>query len=93
MADLVIVTDKQWHLEHFTCTICSTVLVPTGSHYEHERRLYCRQHFLTSFAIKCAGCCSEILEDYVKTNVDSCWHFECYMIQKVSNFVKVSSFV
>ena len=76
------------------CTICSTVLAPTRSHYEHKWQLYCQQHFLTSFVMtKCTGCCSEILEDYVKTNKDSCWHFGCYMIQKVSIAVKTSLFI
>ncbi|KAF8261677.1 hypothetical protein EI94DRAFT_1745470 [Lactarius quietus] len=79
----VTALDKQWHLEHFTCTICSTVLAPTDSHHEHERQLYCRRHFLTSFAMmKCTSCSSEILKDYVKTSDDGCWHLECYMIRK-----------
>ncbi|KAI9457011.1 hypothetical protein BJY52DRAFT_1274505 [Lactarius psammicola] len=82
--------EKQWHPEHFTCTICSIVLAPTDSHFEHERQLYCRQHYLTSFAMKCTGCSSNILEDYVQTADDSCWHLVCYMIWKFWN-VKTAS--
>ena len=80
-------TDKKFHVEHFTCSVCPTVFGPQDSYYEHENDVYCHFHYSTRFATKCAGCNSAILKQFVeinRNNRDECWHPECYMINKVS---------
>lgn len=79
-------TDKKFHVEHFTCSLCSTLFGPQDSYYEHEGDVYCHYHYSTRFATKCAGCNSAILKQFVeinRNNRDECWHPECYMINKV----------
>ncbi|KDR80504.1 hypothetical protein GALMADRAFT_240793 [Galerina marginata CBS 339.88] len=84
---------KKYHVEHFTCSLCSTLFGPQDSYYEHDGDVYCHFHYSTRFATKCAGCNSAILKQFVEINRnmrDECWHPECYMINKFWN-VKVSS--
>ena len=79
--------DKKFHVEHFTCSLCSTLFGPQDSYYEHDGDVYCHYHYSTRFATKCAGCSSAILKQFVeinRNNRDECWHPECYMINKVS---------
>jgi len=79
-------TDKKFHVEHFTCSLCSILFGPQDSYYEHEGDVYCHFHYSTRFATKCAGCSSAILKQFVEINrnmKDECWHPECYMINKV----------
>jgi hypothetical protein len=79
--------DKKYHVEHFTCSICTTLFGPHDSYYEHDGDVYCHYHYSTRFATKCAGCSTAILEQFVEINRnirDKCWHPECYMINKVS---------
>ncbi|KAF8552183.1 hypothetical protein OG21DRAFT_1523925, partial [Imleria badia] len=90
---LTRVSDKKYHVEHFTCTLCPTLFGPQDSYYEHDRDVYCPFHYSTRFATKCAGCSSAILKEFVEINRnmrDECWHPECYMINKFWN-VKVVS--
>lgn len=78
--------DKKFHVEHFTCSLCSILFGPQDSYYEHEGDVYCHFHYSTRFATKCAGCSSAILKQFVEINrnmKDECWHPECYMINKV----------
>ncbi|KAG6886221.1 hypothetical protein C0993_010783 [Termitomyces sp. T159_Od127] len=85
--------NKKFHVEHFTCSLCSTLFGPSDSYYEHEGDVYCHFHYSTRFATKCAGCNSAILKQFVEINRnarDECWHPECYMINKFWN-VKVVS--
>jgi hypothetical protein len=80
------ITDKKFHVEHFTCSLCSILFGPQDSYYEHEGDVYCHFHYSTRFATKCAGCSSAILKQFVEINrnmKDECWHPECYMINKV----------
>ncbi|OCB86376.1 RhoGAP-domain-containing protein [Sanghuangporus baumii] len=82
--------NKKYHVEHFTCSVCSTVFGPQDSYYEHENDVYCHFHYSTRFATKCAGCNSAILKQFVeinRNNRDECWHPECYMINKVGKFL------
>jgi len=79
-------TDKKYHVDHFTCSLCSTLFGPQDSYYEHDNDVYCHFHYSTRFATKCAGCNSAILKQFVEINRnmrDECWHPECYMINKV----------
>ncbi|EIW79260.1 RhoGAP-domain-containing protein [Coniophora puteana RWD-64-598 SS2] len=85
--------NKKYHVEHFTCSLCSTLFGPQDSYYEHDGDVYCHFHYSTRFATKCAGCSSAILKQFVeinRNNRDECWHPECYMINKFWN-VKVVS--
>ncbi|KAF9054366.1 hypothetical protein BJ165DRAFT_1438295 [Panaeolus papilionaceus] len=85
--------NKKFHVEHFTCSLCSTLFGPQDSYYEHDGDVYCHFHYSTRFATKCAGCNSAILKQFVEINRnmrDECWHPECYMINKFWN-VKVNT--
>lgn len=81
----IITSDKKFHVEHFTCSICPTLFGPQDSYYEHGGDVYCHYHYSTRFATKCAGCNTAILKQFVEINRnmrDECWHPECYMINK-----------
>ncbi|RUS25266.1 hypothetical protein BC938DRAFT_472404 [Jimgerdemannia flammicorona] len=84
--------DKKYHIEHFTCSVCPTVFGPDDSYYEHDGKVYCHYHYSLQFAVKCAGCQTAILKQFVEINrnqLDEHWHPECYMINKFWN-VKLS---
>ncbi|KAG0038734.1 hypothetical protein BGZ82_010973 [Podila clonocystis] len=84
--------DNKYHLDHFTCSICPTVFGPQDSYYEHESKVYCHYHYSIHYAVKCAGCRTAILKQFVEINrngLDEHWHPECYMINKFWN-VKLS---
>jgi hypothetical protein len=85
-------SDKKFHVEHFTCSLCPTLFGPQDSYYEHDADVYCHFHYSTRFATKCAGCSSAILKQFVEINRnmrDECWHPECYMINKVCSSLLV----
>ncbi|KAG8934001.1 hypothetical protein FRC00_012583 [Tulasnella sp. 408] len=85
--------NKKFHVEHFTCSVCTTLFGPQDSYYEHNGDVYCHFHYSTRFATKCVGCGSAILKQFVEINrnlKEECWHPECYMIHKFWN-VKVAS--
>lgn len=84
--------DRKYHVEHFTCTLCTTVFGPDDSYFEYDGGVYCRTHYGALFAFACEGCRSPILKQYVETYRSSRqqqWHPECYMIFKFWN-VKVT---
>jgi hypothetical protein len=79
----------KFHVEHFTCSVCPTVFGPQDSYYEHAGNVYCHFHYSTRFAVKCTGCRTAILKQFVEINrnsIDEHWHPECYMIHKVGPF-------
>ncbi|KAA1094676.1 hypothetical protein PGT21_028070 [Puccinia graminis f. sp. tritici] len=80
--------DMKFHVEHFTCSVCPTVFGPQDSYYEHSGQVYCHFHYSTRFAVKCTGCRTAILKQFVeinRNNTDEHWHPECYMINKFWN--------
>ncbi|EGG12495.1 uncharacterized protein MELLADRAFT_46530 [Melampsora larici-populina 98AG31] len=80
--------DMKFHVEHFTCSICPTIFGPQDSYYEHSGKVYCHYHYSTRFAVKCTGCQTAILKQFVeinRNNTDEHWHPECYMINKFWN--------
>ncbi|KAG0057280.1 hypothetical protein BGZ83_000070 [Gryganskiella cystojenkinii] len=84
--------DNKYHIEHFTCSVCTTVFGPQDSYYEHDGKVYCHYHYSLCYAVKCAGCRTAILKQFVEINrnsQDEHWHPECYMIHKFWN-VKLS---
>ncbi|KAG9300575.1 hypothetical protein G9A89_000756 [Geosiphon pyriformis] len=87
--------EKKYHIEHFTCSVCPTVFGPHDSYYEHDGQVYCHFHYSTRFAVKCTGCQTAILKQFVEINrnsIDEHWHPECYMIHKFWN-VKLASHI
>lgn len=79
---------KKYHVEHFTCSLCSTVFGSDDSYYEHEDNIYCRYHYSTMYAAKCEGCKTAILKQFVEVfrgGREQQWHPECYMINKFWN--------
>lgn len=79
---------SKFHVEHFTCSTCPTVFGPQDSYYEHDGKVFCHFHYSTRFAIRCTGCNTAILKQFVeinRNNQDEHWHPECYMIHKFWN--------
>jgi hypothetical protein len=70
-------TDMKFHVEHFTCSVCPTVFGPQDSYYEHGGDVFCHFHYSTRFAVKCTGCRTAILKQFVEINrnsTDEHWH-------------------
>lgn len=79
---------KKYHVDHFTCSLCSVVFGSDDSYYEHESNIYCRYHYSTLYAAKCEGCSTAILKQFVEIfrgGREQQWHPECYMINKFWN--------
>ncbi|KAK6068668.1 rho GTPase activator [Seiridium cupressi] len=80
--------DRKYHVDHFTCSLCSTVFGAQDSYYEHDGNVYCRYHYSTQFAQRCNGCHTAILKQFVeifRNGQNQHWHPECYMIHKFWN--------
>jgi hypothetical protein len=61
-----------------------------GNSNDSELMTDCHFHYSTRFAVKCVGCETAILKQFVEMNrngKDECWHPECYMISKVRNLL------
>lgn len=85
--------DRKYHVDHFTCSLCSTVFGAQDSYYEHDGNVYCHYHYSTQFAQRCNGCQTAILKQFVeifRNGQNQHWHPECYMIHKFWN-VRLSS--
>lgn len=80
--------ERKYHVDHFTCSLCSTVFGAQDSYYEHDSQVYCHYHYSTQFAQKCNGCQTAILKQFVeifRNGQNQHWHPECYMIHKFWN--------
>ncbi|RYP70197.1 hypothetical protein DL769_005076 [Monosporascus sp. CRB-8-3] len=80
--------DRKYHVDHFTCSLCSTVFGAQDSYYEHDGNVYCHYHYSTQFAQRCNGCRTAILKQFVeifRNGQNQHWHPECYMIHKFWN--------
>ncbi|KAH7326565.1 RhoGAP domain-containing protein [Stachybotrys elegans] len=80
--------DRKYHVDHFTCSQCSTVFGAQDSYYEHDSNVYCHFHYSTQYAQRCNGCQTAILKQFVeiyRNGQDQHWHPECYMIHKFWN--------
>ncbi|KAI1437534.1 RhoGAP-domain-containing protein [Xylaria sp. CBS 124048] len=87
-ASYITALDRKYHVEHFTCCLCSTVFGAQDSYYEHEGEVYCHYHYSTQFAQRCNGCHTAILKQFVeiyRNGQNQHWHPECYMIHKFWN--------
>lgn len=77
--------DRKYHVDHFTCSMCTTVFGPEDSYFEYDGEVYCRTHYSALYAFRCEGCKSPILKQFVETyrgGRQQQWHPECYMIFK-----------
>ncbi|KAK9455616.1 hypothetical protein V1511DRAFT_458568 [Dipodascopsis uninucleata] len=86
--DYVMAVGHKYHLEHFTCSICSHVFQAEDNYYERDGQVYCHFHFSTLFAERCEGCQSAILKQFIenlRNGRHEHWHPECYMIHKFWN--------
>ncbi|RCI07905.1 hypothetical protein L249_5780 [Ophiocordyceps polyrhachis-furcata BCC 54312] len=80
--------DRKYHVDHFTCSLCSTVFGAQDSYYEHDGNVYCHFHYSTQYAQRCNGCHTAILKQFVeiyRNGQNQHWHPECYMIHKFWN--------
>lgn len=80
--------DRKYHIDHFTCSVCTTVFGAQDSYYEHDGQVYCHYHYSTQFAQRCNGCQTAILKQFVeifRNGQNQHWHPECYMIHKFWN--------
>ncbi|KIR82620.1 rho GTPase activator [Cryptococcus gattii EJB2] len=87
-ASYITACGAKYHVEHFTCSECDVLFGPNDSYYEHDGNVYCHYHYSTRFAVKCVGCETAILKQFVEMNRNGrneCWHPECYMISKFWN--------
>ncbi|KAG8821185.1 hypothetical protein FRC19_008185 [Serendipita sp. 401] len=93
----ITTSDKKYHVEHFTCSCCSTQFGPQDSYYEHQdskgTEAYCHYHYSSRCAQKCTSCQTAILRQYLEVNRssrDETYHIPCYFIQKYWN-VKIGT--
>ncbi|KAG5995474.1 hypothetical protein E4U52_008267 [Claviceps spartinae] len=80
--------ERKYHVDHFTCSLCSTVFGAQDSYYEHDGSVYCHYHYSTQYAQRCNGCQTAILKQFVeifRNGQNQHWHPECYMIHKFWN--------
>ncbi|KAF7375395.1 RhoGAP-domain-containing protein [Mycena sanguinolenta] len=74
--------NKNYHINHFTCSLCPTLFGPNDSYYEHEGEVYCRAHYVEHCATRCAECGDAIMAQYIEVNrnenSDEFWHPECW---------------
>ncbi|KAF7727490.1 hypothetical protein EC973_007468 [Apophysomyces ossiformis] len=91
----ITAVNKKYHLEHFCCSVCGDVFGAEASYYEHDDNVYCHYHYSIKFAVKCVGCQTAILKQFVeinRNNIDEHWHPECYMIHKFWNVKLAENF-
>ncbi|KAG0183842.1 hypothetical protein DFQ28_000768 [Apophysomyces sp. BC1034] len=75
--------------------VCGDIFGPDDSYYEHDSNVYCHYHYSIKFAVKCSGCQTAILKQFVeinRNNIDEHWHPECYMIHKFWNVKLAENF-
>lgn len=80
--------ERKYHVDHFTCSLCTTVFGAQDSYYEHDGDVFCHYHYSTRHAQRCYGCQTAILKQFVeiyRNGQDQHWHPECYMIHKFWN--------
>lgn len=80
--------ERKYHVDHFTCSLCSTVFGAQDSYYEHDGNVYCHYHYSTRYAQRCNGCQTAILKQFVeifRNGQNQHWHPECYINHKFWN--------
>ncbi|KAL4506655.1 hypothetical protein ABPG72_000226 [Tetrahymena utriculariae] len=74
----VIVGEKFYHENHFTCSSCSTELSTQQYHQENDD-YYCVQCYSQNIAPKCEACGSAILENIIQLADGVELHKECFV--------------
>ncbi|ORX44124.1 hypothetical protein BCR36DRAFT_415163 [Piromyces finnis] len=82
--------NKKFHVEHFTCDVCNTVLPPSSNYFQNNGNIYCQEHFSELFVNRCSGCHTLLIrQQSIKfdknVNLKEQWHPECYVIYKSWN--------
>ena len=84
--DLVTVNGQNYHRHHFQCSVygCPALLNSQGANYWQGNHVFCRYHYSTRFAPKCAGCTTAVLVLPYTGRENEYWHTECYVLATVS---------
>ncbi|KAL4459834.1 hypothetical protein ABPG74_003360 [Tetrahymena malaccensis] len=81
-AKCVIVGEKYYHENHFTCSSCSADLSTQQYHQENDDDYYCVDCYSKNIAPKCAACGLAILENIVQLADGVELHNECFVCFK-----------
>ncbi|KAK4018914.1 hypothetical protein OUZ56_000952 [Daphnia magna] len=73
----VTALDQTWHPDHFFCTQCGCQFGEDGFQ-EKDGKPYCKEDYLSMFALKCKGCNSAITEGYISA-LNGQWHPNCFV--------------
>jgi len=72
----VRVQGKIFHSDCLTCTHCGTFLAQTGSVFQKDGLVYCRNDYLNFFSKRCTACGEHLLNACISVN-DEFYHPEC----------------
>ncbi|RKP21645.1 LIM domain protein, partial [Rozella allomycis CSF55] len=76
MKKCVSALGKEYHPEHFTCTICGKVFLD-GEYLERDGKPYCEQDYKHLFTKKCDRCGNPIHETSINA-LNKFWHQKCF---------------
>lgn len=80
------VGEQKYHMDHFSCSVCSTLFKQHDSYYEKDGKIFCAAHFSVMFAVRCGGCNTAVLKNFVETTKEkkvTQWHPCCYSLNKL----------
>ena len=70
--------NRKLHRECYKCNECKESLASFGGHFEHQRALYCKQHYVNLTAEKCAECAQPLIGKFVVLPGDKKFHQRCF---------------
>jgi len=73
----VTALEQTWHPDHFFCTQCGCQFGEEGFQ-EKDGKPYCKNDYLSLFALKCKGCSMAITEGYISA-LSAQWHADCFV--------------
>ena len=76
LAKVLDALGRQWHPEHFFCTLCGKKFGAEGFH-EKDSKAYCRECYYENYAPRCKRCDKAIMEGFI-TALNAQWHPECF---------------
>ena len=77
LGDYITASNRRYHIEHFTCSVCASPFGQSDSYYEHNSDIYCQYHYSVRYAVRCIGCKAAVLKQYVEITrnaVEENWH-------------------
>ncbi|KAI9565909.1 putative paxillin-like isoform X1 [Daphnia sinensis] len=86
----VTALDQTWHPDHFFCTQCGCQFGEDGFQ-EKDGKPYCKEDYLSMFALKCKGCNSAITEGYISA-LNGQWHPNCFVCRDCNMLFQGGSF-